>query len=125
MSKEQWGHGYMKGYEDSEKRTGNVRPKYILSHSEDGELNAIYYIRSNHGYGIYTVELINYFTMLGSLKDIEFDLNDKPFTPNVYEIDTTEPGYTFVRSWQAVCGAFIRWADQIEGKLFDDTLYRH
>ena len=60
MSKEQWGHGYMKGRADA-KSEEPITHKFICTYSKDGYLNQAYYIWKDYGEGRYTIESISLF----------------------------------------------------------------
>lgn len=53
MSREQWGHGYYKGYKDGEK--GSKEEKYVCMMDDKGKLCNAYRIIEKHG-EIYTLE---------------------------------------------------------------------
>ena len=56
MSREQWGHGYNKGYEDGKKDAKSAR--YLLTLDDDCHLKNIYIIRERHDDTL-VVELFN------------------------------------------------------------------
>ena len=56
MSKNQWGHGYHKGYDDAKNCVNDA--KYILTLADNGYVSHLYIVREKHG-DVWTCELFD------------------------------------------------------------------